>query len=200
MKLSFEYVLNDIVPDYTHEPAWAGKIKRWSQLDKESLAVAEATSRYLPFLGNPQQLIILSSQGSSQTDSLFAHSKKISPSYFVHTLPNVRSLVFSTLTAWEGPVFCFSQGKYSLVRFLHEVATVHHQVKTLILNLNRVEQVYQCDFYKVGMGQTDSLNVLEYNGEVSSNNFLLDDFTFRTHLQSESLIHIKNDLTIRKIS
>ncbi|MBA2405289.1 MAG: hypothetical protein H0V66_11005 [Bdellovibrionales bacterium] len=197
MKLNFEYSHHELIPDLTTEPAWAGKIKRFSQLDQESFVVAEVTHRCLNFLGKPDQFIILSSHGSSQTDFLFAHSNKISPSYFVHTLPNVRSLAFSSLTAWEGPVFCFSQGKHSLVRCLNEIALVHHGVKTLILNLNKVDGIYYCDFYKIGKAQGNGL-VLERSETKSSDEYLLDDFTFRKELELKSLVQIKDDLIIRK--
>lgn len=197
MKLNFEFALNQIVPNYETEPAWAGKIKRWSQMDQESYVVAEATHRCLNFLGKPDQLVILSSHGSAQTDFLFAHSKKISPSYFVHTLPNVRSLAFSSLTAWEGPVFCFSQGKYSLVRFLHEIAIVHQGVNTLILNLNKVENGYHCDFYKIGTAAASS-HVLEKNESSSTDKFLLNDFSFRQELEHKPQVHVRDDLIIRK--
>lgn len=198
MKLGLDFSLNEIIHDSINEPVWAPKIKRWSQLDQESFAVAEATHRCLNFLGKPDQLVILSSQGSAQTDFLFAHSKKISPSYFVHTLPNVRSLAFSSLTAWEGPVFCFSQGKHSLVRFLHEIAIVHHQVNTLILNLNKVGSVYHCDFYKIGPAQAATY-VLEKIETESSEEFFLDDFSFRKELESNSIVQVRDDLIIRKL-
>jgi hypothetical protein len=198
MKLSFDFSLNEIAPNGGVEPVWAPKIKRWSQLDQESFAVAEATHRCLNFLGKPDQLVILSSQGSAQTDFLFAHSNRVSPSYFVHTLPNVRSLAFSSLTAWEGPVFCFSQGKNSLVRFLHEIAIVHQQVNTLVLNLNKVGSVYHCDFYKIGPAQATTY-VLEKNESASSEEFFLDDFSFRNELMVKSQVLVRDDLIIRKL-
>ena len=160
--------------------------------------MAEATARSLKFLGNPEQVILLSSQGSSPTDFLFAHSNKLSPSYFVHTLPNVRSLVFSKLSGWEGAMFCFSQGKHSLVRFLNEVLLAHSQVKTLIINLNHLEGIYQCDFYQVGKQVDGATHVLE--GEANVDKYLLDDFMLRDMITKTETIELKNGLTIRKIS
>lgn len=197
MKLGLKYFHNVINPNFSIEPDWSSKIKRWSQLDNESFVVAEATQRSLSLLGNPDQLIILSSQGSAHTDYLFAHSKKISPTYFVHTLPNVRSLAFSSITSWEGPVFCFSQGKYSLVRFLYEISTAHHKTNSLIINLNKVDLLYYCDFYKIGQVQTDT-HILEKSDKESSDEFLMDDFLFRKKLELESCVNVRHDLIIRK--
>lgn len=198
MRLQLKYLFHNISPDPVHGPAWAGEIKRWSQLDKESFAVAEATAKSLNFLGNPEQVILLSSQGSSPTDYLFAHSNKLSPSYFVHTLPNVRSLVFSKLSGWEGAMFCFSQGKYSLVMFLNEALLAHSTVKTLIINLNHVDGVYQCDFYQLGAQVDGATHVLEGEGVVSK--YLMDDFTLRNKITQTETLDLKNGLTIRKIS
>jgi hypothetical protein len=198
MRLEFKYLFHDISPDPAHEPVWAPEIKRWSQLDKESFVMAEATARSLKFLGNPEQVILLSSQGSTPTDFLFAHSNKLSPSYFVHTLPNVRSLVFSKLSGWEGAMFCFSQGKHSLVRFLNEVLLAHSQVKTLIINLNHLEGIYHCDFYQVGTHVDGATHVLE--GEANMDKYLMDDFMLRDMITKKETIELKNGLTIRKIS
>lgn len=198
MRLQLKYLFHDISPDLTGEPVWAPEIKRWSQLDKESFVMAEATARSLKFLGNPEQVILLSSQGSSPTDFLFAHSNKLSPSYFVHTLPNVRSLVFSKLSGWEGAMFCFSQGKHSLVRFLNEALLSHSQVKTLIINLNHLGGIYQCDFYQLGSHVEGATHVLEGEGAVDK--YLMDDFMLRDKIINTETVVLKNGLTIRKIS
>ncbi len=197
--MGLDFLFQDIVPDFTREPAWSGKIKRWSQLDAASFIVAEATHQARDFIGNSQQVILLSTQGSGRSDHLFAHHSKISPSYFVHTLPNVRGLAFGSISAWEGPVFCFSQGKYSLVKCFHEVILAHSHLSTLIVNFNQSGESYQCDFYRVGPQESGSRQEIFLHGKMDSVKPLMDDFRLREELKTNQSAALSADLMIRKM-
>lgn len=179
MSLNLAYQFNDIVLDKTITPVWAEQIKRWSQLDEASFVLAEAVSKNMDFFAEGfDQLVVVSTQGSLHTDRLFVNDVKISPSNFVHTLPNVRSIVFSVLTKWEGPLFCLSQGTHSLVSFLNEADLVHQDQKTLVISLNKLNNIHQCDFYLVGKNCKNSQYTFTSADQIES------DFTFRSKLMS----------------
>jgi hypothetical protein len=176
--INLDYKLNSILIDRLVEPTWAPKIKRWSQLDDASFVLAQATSECFEFLKwDFDQLIVVSTQGSGKTDRLFVTDTKISPSHFVHTLPNVRTLVFSLLTGWEGEMYCLSQGKHSLVNFLKEVPLVHAQARSLVININKVGDYHECDFYKIAP---------DLNTFVSVSADHINDFAFRSELASRN--------------
>lgn len=181
MSLNLSYKLNDISLDKTITPSWAEQIKRWSQLDEASFILAEAVSKNMDFLSESfDQLIIVTTQGSFHTDRLFVNDSKISPSNFVHTLPNVRSIVFSVLTGWEGPLYCLSQGSQSLTSFFNEVPLVHANQKTLVINLNKKNNVHQCDFYLIGKNyKNPQYSFISVNKDES-----LSDFSFRSLIQN----------------
>jgi len=205
MKLTLTYRLNEIVPEIEKEPAWSSQIKRWTQLDASSYIVAEATFRHLDFIKAKEidQLILLSSQGSFETDCLFAHSSKFSPAHFVHTLPNVRSLAFSQISNWEGVMFCLSQGIHSLLNFFYEALLAHYLQNTLILNLNKKEENYQCDFYHLCPFLNEKQCYLEINTHVQKEeekrSFFVDDFQFRDFLHVKSQLPLSPALTLRNI-
>jgi hypothetical protein len=176
--INLEYKLNTVLVDKTVEPSWASKIKRWSQLDDASFVLAQASSDCFDFLRwDYEQLIVVSTQGSGKTDRQFITDKKISPSHFVHTLPNVRTIVFSLITGWEGEMYCLSLGKKSLVNFLKEVPAVHAQSRTLVISLNKVGDYHECDFYKIAPDLANPVAVTPDH---------LDDFHFRSELASRN--------------
>lgn len=197
MILDLDYRLNDIQVDFGKAPAWANKIQRWSQLDAQSYAVAESTFRHLDFFSDIDQFIILSSQGSFQTDYLFAHGAKLSPSSFVHTLPNIRSLAFSQISGREGVMFCFSQGKHSLIKFFNEAIIAHQTKVSLVLNLNKRGAFYECDFYRLGPVSHGPYCLEKLSG-TQSDEFMLNDFQFRDQLASESRLKLSAGLIVRK--
>ena len=86
------------------EPAWRSKVERWYQIDPPSFALCESFWQNQDFLAKSPDLILLNSpEASYKTDRQFA--KTLSPSKFVHTLPNVRSSALFQLIPWRGPLF-----------------------------------------------------------------------------------------------
>lgn len=186
--------------DRTLTPEWASKIKRWSQLDEASLALAEATHQSLEFFsGGFDQLILTSSQGSFFTDRQFVTDTKLSPSNFVHTLPNVRSVVFSILTEWVGPMYCFSQGEHSLVSFFHEAPLVHAEVLSAVINLNKVGEQFQCDFYLLGKKLKKTMHAIYSMPAPGATSYLVNDFELRELISKKSEVALTNHSGIRKI-
>jgi len=85
------------------EPAWKGKVERWYQIDPPSFALCESYWQNQDFLGEAPDMILLNSpQASFKTDQMFC--KTLSPSKFVHTLPNVRTSALFQLIPWRGPL------------------------------------------------------------------------------------------------
>lgn len=132
-------------------PLWSSLVNRWHQLDDEAYCVAEATFRKKGFIGKPDLVIFTTTESSMNTDCLFSQSEKFSPSHFVHTLPNVRSLSFSLVLNWEGPLLCTSLGEHSL-RTANELSKIHlksKQVKNVMIVLvSRLDEVIKIDFIK----------------------------------------------------
>lgn len=197
--MNLNYRLNEIVFDKAESPAWADKIKRWAQLDEASYAVAEAVWKNRDFLSAGfDQLILTSTQGSSCTDYAFVNDVKISPSHFVHTLPNVRSIVFSILTGWEGPLYCLSKEHHTLVSFLGEAPYVHKNQKSMVVNVNKVESIHQCDFFCVEPVAINGQYNFISTGEKCDSHFLIDDFTFRKELGQKEEIFLTKNIGLRK--
>ncbi|MBY0414623.1 MAG: hypothetical protein K2Q18_10675, partial [Bdellovibrionales bacterium] len=140
---------------------------------------------------------VVSTQGSSITDTKFVSDSKISPSHFVHTLPNVRTIVFSLLTGWEGEMYCLSKGQESLVNFLGQLPNQDHQKKTLVINMNKSYDLYHCDFYKVSasLASPGYEFIQKDNGQTKR-----DDFNFRNALKTESEILISSKFSLRKVN
>ncbi len=197
--MNLDYRMNEITFDKTQSPEWADKIKRWAQLDEASYAVAEAVWKNRDFLSSGfDQLILTSTQGSSHTDYSFVSDVKISPSHFVHTLPNVRSIVFSILTGWEGPLYCFSKKQHTLVSFLSEAPLVHKKQKSMVVNVNKTGSIHQCDFYLVDPAATRGQYDFISNEEKSDAQFLIDDFTLRKELGQKEEIFLTKNIGLRK--
>ena len=88
------------------EPGWKGQVERWYQIDPPSFALCESYWQNQDFLNLEPDLILLNSpQASFKTDQLFC--KTLSPSKFVHTLPNVRTSALFQLIPWRGPMLSF---------------------------------------------------------------------------------------------
>lgn len=195
--LKLDYKFCSIQRKMDETPGWADKIKRWSQLDEASYVLAQATFENLDYLkDNFDQLIITSTQGSSKTDHQFVSAEKVSPTHFVHTLPNVRSIVFSLLTAWEGEMFCFTKGKTSLVNFLSRAAVTDGSQSTLVININKVQDDYQCDFYKLSPILLNPSHEFVFTDNKKTQ---YDDFCFREMLLNQSEIALSENVSLRKI-
>ena len=150
MKISLSIILSNIKIDRSKRPLWASYVKRWHQLDDESYAVAEATSINIEKISSPDCVVIVSPEGSLNTDFKFSHNDSISPSMFVHTLPNVRSLSYGLIANWEGPVFCLTQGEHSLVTALDQFGKMMRSGRNdniLFISVNKQDTTYFCDFY-----------------------------------------------------
>jgi hypothetical protein len=88
------------------EPGWKSKVERWYQIDPPSFALCESYWQNQDFLKDAPDLILLNSpQASFKTDQNFC--KTLSPSKFVHTLPNVRTSALFQLIPWRGPMMSF---------------------------------------------------------------------------------------------
>lgn len=194
--LKLDYRFNEI--KLTGEtPLWADKIKRWSQLDSASYVLAEATFLNLDYLKDSfDQLIVVSTQGSSSTDRKFVSDTKISPSHFVHTLPNVRTIVFSLLTGWEGEMYCLTKGEESLVNFLKSAPVVDGDKSTLVISMNSVGEFHQCDFYKLGRNLSSA--GFEFT-ETSNAQSIESDFSLREKILSDNMVTLSESLSLRKV-
>lgn len=196
MKLSLRAKFHEIRVDRSITPLWADKIKRWSQLDDASWVVAQAASISKDFLTPVEQTILLSSQASNDADSHFAQASKISPSAFVHTLPNVRYLALASVTGHAGRMWCLSQGSASLVTFLREACLAHAGVTTLVVNVNRRPDHFECDFYQLAALLDGADFLLELRKD-SRPGALVDDETLRRLLLSRSPAELSPGLMLR---
>lgn len=104
----------------TTPPEWAPLVERWYQLDAPSYLLCQTYWESKNRLGSPPELILLNSpQSSFATDKGFCQS--LSPSKFVHTLPNVRSSAFLQVIEWRGPLFSFVDEKAKILKYAEHV-------------------------------------------------------------------------------
>lgn len=184
MKLGFEFRLGTYKRDKS-VPSWAKKVRRWNQLDDEAFIVAEACEKNLDFIGNPSRVVIVSPLGSTQTDLNFAHSETLSPSDFVHTLPNVRSISLSQITGWCGEVFCFSSGYNSLIKSLiNSLCTYNENEEVLIISLIQNKDNYFCDLYKITEASGQMWNWQYTDKNCSDQDIKINDLEFREEIRS----------------
>ncbi|MBI3556414.1 MAG: hypothetical protein HY074_09145 [Deltaproteobacteria bacterium] len=106
-----------------NEPVWAAKVDRWYQLDACAYGLSQAWWQLKESLGPRPAFLILASPGASnETDLAFARSGAISPSKFVHTLPNVRASALCQVMDWAGPMLCLQNGSRTLLGGIREGA------------------------------------------------------------------------------
>lgn len=104
MNFSFHF-MNQNFP----EPAWKSKVERWYQIDPPSFALCESYWQNQDLLAEMPDMILLNSPNASfKTDQNFC--KTLSPSKFVHTLPNVRTSALFQMIPWRGPMMSFVGG------------------------------------------------------------------------------------------
>lgn len=103
------------------EPVWSKKVERWYQLDAYAYGLAQAYEVWKEQLKlSPELLILASPESSNQTDLLFAQSGAMSPSKFVHTLPNVRGSSLCQVMNWNGPVLCIQSDPFTIQLAIQE--------------------------------------------------------------------------------
>ncbi len=104
----------------TSPPEWASLVERWYQLDAPSYLLCQSYWESKSKLTAPPDLILLNSpQTSFVTDRAFCQT--LSPSKFVHTLPNVRSSALLQLLEWRGPLFSFVDEKAKILKYAENV-------------------------------------------------------------------------------
>jgi hypothetical protein len=88
------------------EPLWKDDVERWYQIDGPAYGLCEMFWQNKSDLETKPQAVLLNSpEASYKTDLAFC--KTLSPSKFVHTLPNVRSSSLFQLMKWSGPLYSF---------------------------------------------------------------------------------------------
>lgn len=120
-------ILNHLVHPFTSDrsqvPAWHLKVDRWYQLDGAAYGLVDAYFSCLPkLLCRPDFIFLASPSASNQTDFEFVESGAISPSLFVHTLPNIRSAPLLQAMEWAGPLLCLQMGCQTLISACVEAA------------------------------------------------------------------------------
>lgn len=174
MKLDCKF--HTLKRDRTVIPEWAKLISRWHQLDDESYLVAEACFLSKEFIGNPELIYFSSKDGSNPTDSLFVKGAKFSPSNFVHTLPNVRSLSLSLVLEWEGRLLCNSLGNNSLDSCLNlAMVNLSSNInEVLIVNISYEKDYINIDFLKMTRaGYTPwSVMSIDHSNNITDNEIL----------------------------
>ncbi len=93
---------------------------RWSQLDAYSYALAEAGYVWKNLLSPPHLVISASPSASNYTDREFVQTGALSPSLFVHTLPNVRCSLLCQIMEWSGPVITIQKDPHTFLEGLVE--------------------------------------------------------------------------------
>ncbi|OUR99680.1 hypothetical protein A9Q84_01255 [Halobacteriovorax marinus] len=197
--MQIDYRLTEIPFDKRTPPVWGEKVNRWHQLDGESFCLAQATYENLDFFEGIDRVFVVGAEGSTPTDRKFVTDRKFSPSHFVHTLPNVRSLSFSLISGFEGEVFCLAGASKSLMRTLSQMIQLDSEKSSLVININQHEEIFLCDFYKVGTSLSKyklEVNIFK-NIEV---NETINDLSFRNFLtNSEQVTMDFNHVGFRKI-
>ena len=197
--MKLDVCLNSIEKKDGVVPKWAGLIKRWNQLDGEAFAVAQASYDNREFIGKPSLIVFTSMEGSAPTDCDFVNSSKVSPAFFVHTLPNVRAMSLSLIIEQESRVLCLSRGEKSLISCIDQFYKLsQNQQDVLLVATKKVDHNYECDFYKLN-GSTG-----RHDWSISTDgigNKVGNDFEFRTQILKNSAISITlpAQLTIRPI-
>jgi hypothetical protein len=94
-------------------PSWAPKVERWYQLDPFAYFLPEAYARISP-ASKPDSMLLACAGASNITDHAFAAGGALSPTKFVHTLPNIRDSSLLSVMGWEGPVLSLHRDPFTL--------------------------------------------------------------------------------------
>jgi hypothetical protein len=106
--------------DEQREPQWKDKVSRWSQLDGPAFALAEFYWVNKSNLSKPSMLLLASPGASNNTDRRFVLAESVSPSLFVHTLPNIRCSPLFQVMEWSGSVICIQNDPHTILAGLRE--------------------------------------------------------------------------------
>jgi hypothetical protein len=133
------------------EPKWASQIDRWYQLDAYAHGLAEAYFTLSSSAQTPPSMIILASSGASNhTDFQFARTGAMSPSKFVHTLPNVRGSSLCQIMGWKGPMLSIQNDPQTQITALREAVDLLDQSRQRIWVWS-VSGTYTVHWFEVGV-------------------------------------------------
>jgi hypothetical protein len=102
------------------EPSWKDKVPRWSQLDGPAFALTEFFWSNQKLLQTPSMILLASPGASNVTDRRFVLADSLSPSLFVHTLPNIRCSPMCQVMEWSGTVIGIQNDPHTLLAGLRE--------------------------------------------------------------------------------
>ena len=182
-------------------PAWSASVDRWYQLDPFSYGLVAGYHHWKQNLNSlPLSLVILGSAGASnETDRSFAKSGAVSPSKFVHTLPNVRVTPLLQSLNWTGPVLCLQNDPETLQQALREAMgflgkkfpviwilsvvreKIHYKARCLeLLEMNGEVEIHQGDLSALSIVKEDLL-FLKWLGEFRTigEGFTIQDYELR---------------------
>lgn len=94
-------------------PTWAAQVERWYQLDPFAYFLPEAFARMAP-KSRPDSILLACASASNLTDHAFVLGGALSPTKFVHTLPNIRSSSLLSVMGWSGPLFSLHHDPFTL--------------------------------------------------------------------------------------
>jgi len=103
-------------------PSWAGKVERWYQLDTFAFCLPEAFVR-LALSSRPASMLLACGGASNLTDRAFVQGGAVSPTKFVHTLPNIRSSSLLSVMEWQGPLLSVHRDPFTLAFALREACS-----------------------------------------------------------------------------
>ena len=131
MRIGVNHHIHSFGVDRTQVPDWHQRVDRWYQLDEAAYGLVDAYFHCLSGLSSRPDLMVLASPAASNyTDFDFVKSGAMSPSLFVHTLPNIRSAPLLQAMEWKGPLLCIQAGRRTFLSgFVEgiEMAARHEQ-------------------------------------------------------------------------
>jgi len=137
----------------SHEPSWGHLVDRWYQLDAAAYGLSQAYSVWASeVLDRPRMIILASPLGSTETDFRFVQAGAMSPSKFVHTLPNSRGGPLLQLMNWSGPLLCLQSDPFTQVSAVNEAADFARQGRGEVWVFGvqkRAEASYQSRLYRL---------------------------------------------------
>lgn len=145
MRIDLNHQVHSFGSDRTHVPNWHQSVDRWYQLDEAAYGLVDTYFHCLSKLfSRPDFIILASPAASNHTDFEFVKSGAISPSLFVHTLPNIRSAPLLQAMEWTGPILCLQAGIRTLlsgcVEAIEMAARYEQNVWILSVFQNRKDQ------------------------------------------------------------
>lgn len=120
MSIFLDHYHHDFHFPPSNEPAWAGNISRWHQMDAASFGLTDAFLSFKNKMGRPSLIILASPLASNESDFNFVQTGAINPTKMIHTLPNVRVHSLLNLLEWSGPTLCIQKDPQSIQAGLAE--------------------------------------------------------------------------------